>query len=80
AAQVIAEKGHLTDLAASADSAYVHGMSLVLLVCGIAALASALLAAAFLPGTAQVDRSDAVKGAAEDAGPGLVTPAADARQ
>ncbi len=46
----------------------------------VAALASALLAAAFLPGTAQVDRSDAVEGPAEDAGPGLVTPAADARQ
>ena len=36
-------------LAASANAAYVHGMSLVLLVSGIAALVTALLAAALLP-------------------------------
>jgi len=36
-------------LAASADTAYVHGMSLVLLVSGVAALVTALLAAALLP-------------------------------
>ncbi|MFG3145669.1 MFS transporter [Streptomyces sp. NPDC048243] len=37
-------------LAASADAAYVHGMDLVLLVSGVAALVTALLAAALLPG------------------------------
>ncbi|MER6121850.1 MFS transporter [Streptomyces sp. NPDC001795] len=36
-------------LAASANAAYVHGMGLVLLVSGIAALVTALLAAALLP-------------------------------
>ncbi|MFG2127946.1 MFS transporter [Streptomyces sp. NPDC048751] len=49
AAHLIAEKAHAAHLAASANSAYVHGMNVVLLVCGIAALVSALLAAAFLP-------------------------------
>ncbi|MEU8791091.1 MFS transporter [Streptomyces sp. NPDC048643] len=38
-------------LAASADAAYIHGMDLVLLVSGVAALVTALLAAALLPGT-----------------------------
>ena len=51
AAHIVAEKAHSAQLAASANSAYVHGMGLVLLVCGAAALVSALLAAAFLPGT-----------------------------
>ncbi|MFF4556698.1 MFS transporter [Streptomyces sp. NPDC001422] len=37
-------------LAASADAAYIHGMDLVLLVSGVAALVTALLAAALLPG------------------------------
>ncbi|GAA1352881.1 MFS transporter [Streptomyces beijiangensis] len=36
-------------LAAAADSAYIHGMDVALLVCGIAALVTALLAAALLP-------------------------------
>ncbi|WP_225098707.1 MFS transporter [Streptomyces sp. CoH27] len=36
-------------LAASANDAYVHGMGVVLLVCGIAALVAALLAAVLLP-------------------------------
>ncbi|UXY29589.1 MFS transporter [Streptomyces sp. HUAS TT20] len=51
AAHLIAEKAGpgAARLAASADAAYVHGMTLVLLVCGIASLVSALLAAAFLP-------------------------------
>ncbi|MGW7409228.1 MFS transporter [Streptomyces sp. NPDC054833] len=52
AAHLIAEKAGpegAAHLAASADAAYVHGMTLVLLVCGIASLVSALLAAAFLP-------------------------------
>ncbi|NUR82451.1 MAG: MFS transporter, partial [Nonomuraea sp.] len=71
AAHIIAEKAHSAHLAASANSAYVHGMSGVLLVCGIAALVSALLAAALLPrGTAE-RRADSAEpdlvGAAEDA-------------
>lgn len=36
-------------LAASADASYIHGMNLVLLVSGVAALITALLAAALLP-------------------------------
>ncbi|WP_327289023.1 MFS transporter [Streptomyces sp. NBC_01198] len=36
-------------LAASADSAYLHGMNLTLVVCGAASLVTALLLAAFLP-------------------------------
>lgn len=54
AAHLVAEHagpGNAARLAASADSAYVHGMSVVLLVCGVAALVAALLAAAFLPRT-----------------------------
>ncbi|MER5470228.1 MFS transporter [Streptomyces sp. NPDC002685] len=47
--------GRLGDpaLAASANSAYIHGMDLVLLVSGIAALVTALLAAALLPSAQQ---------------------------
>ncbi|MFI7504443.1 DHA2 family efflux MFS transporter permease subunit [Streptomyces sp. NPDC049687] len=52
AAHLIAERTGSAHLAASANGAYVHGMTLALLVCGIAALVSALLSAAFLPGTA----------------------------
>ncbi|MGW4905584.1 DHA2 family efflux MFS transporter permease subunit [Streptomyces sp. NPDC004270] len=51
AAHLVAQKAGSAPLAASANAAYVHGMGLVLLVCGIAALATALLAAAFLPNT-----------------------------
>ena len=51
AAHLVARKTGSARLAASADAAYVHGMGLVLLVCGIAALATSLLAAAFLPHT-----------------------------
>ncbi|MFD9393681.1 DHA2 family efflux MFS transporter permease subunit [Streptomyces sp. NPDC060000] len=90
AAHVIADKANLTDLAASANAAYVHGMGLVLLVCGLAALVSALLAAALLPGIPRLEgigAGDAGGGdsgpedaGAGDAGPGLVTPVADARQ
>ncbi|GAA0580083.1 MFS transporter [Streptomyces crystallinus] len=50
AAHLVAERLGDTGLAASADSAYVHGMTTVLLVCGVAALITALLAAALLPG------------------------------
>ncbi|WP_425245298.1 MFS transporter [Streptomyces sp. NEAU-NA10] len=58
AAHLIAEQIHAAHLAASADSAYVHGMGVVLLVCGIAALVSALLAAAFLPRATPARRPD----------------------
>ncbi|MGW2618077.1 MFS transporter [Streptomyces sp. NPDC001500] len=75
AAHVIAGKAHAPGLAASANDAYVHGMGVVMLVCGIAALVSALLAAAFLPGT----RSGRAVGA-QDAAPGMVEAKADARQ
>ena len=58
AARVIAEQAHSAHLAASANGAYVHGMTVVLLVCGIAALVSALLAAAFLPKATPAHRTD----------------------
>ncbi|MFK4098874.1 MFS transporter [Streptomyces sp. NPDC019531] len=51
AAHLVAQRTDSADLLTSANSAYVHGMGVVLLVCGIAALVAALLAAAFLPGT-----------------------------
>ncbi|MCX4813453.1 DHA2 family efflux MFS transporter permease subunit [Streptomyces sp. NBC_01239] len=51
AAHMVAQKAGSADLVASANSAYVHGMGLVLLVCGVAALVTALLSAAFLPNT-----------------------------
>ncbi|MGW0710785.1 MFS transporter [Streptomyces sp. NPDC002643] len=51
AAHMVAARTGSADLAASANNAYVHGMGVVLLVCGVAALASALLAASFLPHT-----------------------------
>ncbi|MFD5537610.1 MFS transporter, partial [Streptomyces sp. NPDC127079] len=45
-------------LADSANASYVHGMGLVLLVCGIAALVTALLAAALLPDTPTPRRTE----------------------
>lgn len=78
AAHVIAEKANLTDLAVSANDAYVHGMDLVLLVCGIAALVSALLAAAFLPGTRRAEDTGAGDAGAGDAGPAVAVTKADA--
>ncbi|ROQ66453.1 EmrB/QacA subfamily drug resistance transporter [Streptomyces sp. 840.1] len=51
AAHAVAAKLGAQRLAESADAAYLHGMSLVLLVIGATALVSALLVAAFLPGT-----------------------------
>ncbi|WP_405869705.1 MFS transporter [Streptomyces sp. NBC_00005] len=57
AAHIVAERAHSAHLAASANSAYVHGMSVVLLVCGIAALVAALLAGALLPGTRAAARN-----------------------
>ncbi|MER6077948.1 MFS transporter [Streptomyces sp. NPDC001833] len=73
AAHLVAGKTGSAHLAASANASYVHGMGLVLLVCGIAALATALLAAALLPNTPTERRSEgnespAVAPAAADAG------------
>jgi EmrB/QacA subfamily drug resistance transporter len=50
AAQGVAAKLDLPQLARSAESAFVHGLEVVLLVCGVAALAAAVLAAFVLPG------------------------------
>lgn len=58
AAHTVARDAGSAHLAASANSAYVHGMDLVLLVCGIAALVSALLAATCLPGPAPAARNE----------------------
>lgn len=58
AAHVVAAHTDSAHLVASANSAYVHGMSVVLLVCGIAALVAALLAALFLPDTPLVRRTE----------------------
>ncbi|WP_329220557.1 MFS transporter [Streptomyces sp. NBC_01485] len=78
AAHVIAEKAHLTGLAGSANDAYVHGMDLVLLVCGVAALVSALLAAAFLPGARPVENTEAADAGPDDVGPDVVATRVDA--
>ncbi|GAA3564936.1 DHA2 family efflux MFS transporter permease subunit [Streptomyces osmaniensis] len=67
AAHLVAERAGSAQLAASANAAYVHGMGIVLLVCGIAALVSALLAAAFLPGTPDAEQPGAPDMAAEGA-------------
>ncbi|MGW4872916.1 DHA2 family efflux MFS transporter permease subunit [Streptomyces chartreusis] len=71
AAHLVAERAGSAQLAASANNAYVHGMGIVLLVCGIAALVSALLAAAFLPGTPDAE---------EPGAPDMAAERADARQ
>lgn len=76
AAHMVAQKAGSTDLISSANSAYVHGMGLVLIVCGVAALVTALLSAAFLPNTpaapskkeAEEDPATAVAIALADAG------------
>ncbi|WP_030595115.1 DHA2 family efflux MFS transporter permease subunit [Streptomyces fulvoviolaceus] len=72
AAHLVAEKAGSADLLASANSAYVHGMGVVMLVCGIAALVSALLAAAFLPGTPRPTKTSTA--------PDMAAEEADARQ
>nr|WP_267885137.1 MFS transporter [Streptomyces rimosus] len=66
AAHLVADRVGDAQLAASADAAYVHGMGLALLVCGIAALAAATLVAAFLPNPRPVRpvRGDATRPAA----------------
>ncbi|RPE41139.1 EmrB/QacA subfamily drug resistance transporter [Streptomyces sp. Ag109_O5-1] len=73
AAHLVAAKTGSAHLAASANASYVHGMGLVLMVCGIAALVTALLAAAFLPNTPTAHRTEgneepAVAPATADAG------------
>ncbi|AZQ37056.1 DHA2 family efflux MFS transporter permease subunit [Streptomyces cyaneochromogenes] len=67
AAHLVAERAGSAQLAASANSAYVHGMGVVLLVCAIAALVSALLAAAFLPSTPEAEKPETPDMAAEQA-------------
>ncbi|MGW7361899.1 MFS transporter [Streptomyces sp. NPDC054841] len=57
-------------LAASADAAYLHGMCVVLLVCAVAALVTALLAAVLLPKARPV----------QAAAPDMAEATADARQ
>ncbi|GHI05336.1 hypothetical protein Scel_36570 [Streptomyces cellostaticus] len=77
AAHLVAEKagpGEAARLAASANGAYVHGMGVILLVCGIAALVSALLAAAFLPNSPVVRRTE------REEAPVVAAPAGDAGQ
>jgi EmrB/QacA subfamily drug resistance transporter len=49
AAHAVAARLDLPQLAASADAAFVHGMGLVLLICSIASLATAVLSAIVLP-------------------------------
>ncbi|MER5301567.1 MFS transporter [Streptomyces lasiicapitis] len=49
AAHLVAERTGAPGLVESANSAYAHGMDVVLLVGGVAALVAALLVAAFLP-------------------------------
>nr|WSX77112.1 MFS transporter [Streptomyces sp. NBC_00899] len=65
-------------LAASADASYLHGMDLTLVVCGAAALLTALLLAAFLPNPRQ-DRAPAAAAPAGAADAMAARPA-DARQ
>ncbi|MER5429789.1 MFS transporter [Streptomyces sp. NPDC002588] len=76
AAHLIAEKAGSAHLAASANSAYVHGMTLALLVCAASALVSALLTAALLPGTPAAGPEDPE---ASD-NPGMADAEANARQ
>ncbi|MFI9807902.1 MFS transporter [Streptomyces sp. NPDC052301] len=74
AAHAVAARTHSAHLAASADTAFVHGMTLVLLVCGIASLVAALLAALFLPDTPVVRRTEPQQA------PAVAAPAGDAGQ
>lgn len=50
-AHQVAAQVHDPGLARSANAAFVHGMDVVLLVCGVAAIAAAALAAVYLPET-----------------------------
>ncbi|MGX1915368.1 MFS transporter [Streptomyces phaeochromogenes] len=62
AAQTVAAQLDLPQLARSAESAFVDGMSMVLLVCGIAGVLAAALAAAKLPDSRETEKT----GEAED--------------
>ncbi|WP_369391572.1 MFS transporter [Streptomyces sp. CG1] len=77
AAHVVAAHTDSAHLAASANMSYVHGMTLVLLVCGVAALVAALLAALLLPNTPVV--RDTQRGENEET-PAVAAPVADAGQ
>ncbi|MET7680292.1 MFS transporter [Streptomyces sp. NPDC005423] len=74
AAHLVAGRTGSAHLVASANSAYVHGMGLVLLVCGVAAVVTALLAAALLP------NAPVPPAAKEDPDPAMTTVPADAGQ
>ncbi|MEV5877203.1 MFS transporter [Streptomyces sp. NPDC052101] len=74
AAHAVAAHTRSARLAASADLSYVHGMTVVLIVCGIASLVAALLAALFLPNTPVVRRPGRKEA------PAVAAPVADAGQ
>jgi hypothetical protein len=72
AAHAVAEALGSPALAASANAAYVHGMDLALIACGVASLLAAALVAVFLPNP---------RGTAEPAGTAdVAAQAVDARQ
>ncbi|MGW3659404.1 MFS transporter [Streptomyces sp. NPDC005151] len=58
AAQTVAAQLKLPQLAESAESAFVHGMSTVLLVCGIAGVVAAALAAFKLPDSRETKKTE----------------------
>ncbi|MGW1805080.1 MFS transporter [Streptomyces sp. NPDC002078] len=72
AAHVVAAHTGSAHLAASANSAYVHGMTVVLLVCAIASLVAALLAALLLP------NAPVVRHTGREQAPAVAAPVADA--
>ncbi|WP_046590077.1 MFS transporter [Streptomyces mangrovisoli] len=83
AAHIVARTVGSAHLAASANSAYVHGMGLILLVCGVASVAAALLAAVFLPNTPVAERPEGAGSRGYDgdglpAGHAPVSPGSDA--
>ncbi|MFE7762041.1 DHA2 family efflux MFS transporter permease subunit [Streptomyces sp. NPDC057438] len=78
AAHAVAERTGAAPLLTSANASYVHGMGLVLLVCGCAALVAALLAAALLPSTPTAKEGGGTGG--EVTGPDLADARADTRQ
>ncbi|WP_328583358.1 DHA2 family efflux MFS transporter permease subunit [Streptomyces sp. NBC_00370] len=63
-AHVVAAKLGLPDLAHSADVAYLHGLSLALVVCAVTALVSAALVAALLPNPKPEPKREPADGAA----------------
>ncbi|WP_406425300.1 MFS transporter [Streptomyces sp. NBC_00842] len=58
AAQTVAARLNLPQLAESAESAFVHGMSTVLLICGIAGVVAAALAAFKLPDSRETKKTE----------------------